>query len=167
MSVKVMGLVWDHYPGSGEFLTALCLADHADHDGSSIYPSVARIAKKTQQSERTVQRHLAGMKKNGWLVEVEKATGVPGKATTYRIPIERIPLGIDGRVPKLHPSDGCHPRQKGVTNDAKRGDTAMSPKQGLPVKRPVRAQRFAPRLSLAERNRAAVADWVPKDDDHA
>lgn len=166
-----MSLVWDHYPnGGGEFLTALCLADHADHDGGNIFPSIARIAAKTQQGERTVQRHLATMRNSGWLVVVKEASGIRGQATAYRIPIESIPLDIVGRVPKLHPlavTHGCQVKQPRVPNRASTGDIAVAPKQGLPVKRPVRAQRFAPRLSLSERNRAAVANWSPKDDDHA
>jgi len=162
-----MALVWDHFPGTGEFLTALCLADHADHEGGSIFPSVARIAKKTQQSERTVQRHLASMRASGWLVVVEEASGAPGKATTYRIPIESIPQDTDQRVTKLHPSSyphGCHPRRQGVTNGAKTGDTAMSPKQNLTVMNRQGARRKAPRLSLEERNRRTLANWSPKED---
>lgn len=138
MSVKVMALVWDHYPNTGEFLTALCLADHADHDGGSIFPSVARIAKKTQQSERTVQRHLAAMRSSGWLQVVKNSSGKPGEATTYRIPVDLIPIQDGVRVTKLHPSaksypHGCHQTHGRVTNGAKTGDIAMSPKQGLPV----------------------------------
>lgn len=133
-----MALVWDHYPGTGEFLTALCLADHADHDGGSIFPSVARIAKKTQQSERTIQRHLAAMRASGWLQVVKNSSGKPGEATTYRIPVELIPIDDGLRVTKLHPlaksyPHGCHQTHGRVTNSAKTGDTAMSPKLGLPV----------------------------------
>ncbi len=142
MSVKVMAKVWDHFPlGGGEFLTALCLADHADHEGGNIFPSVARIAMKTQQSERTVQRHIGAMKEAGWLLEVAPATGKPGQATAYRIPIELLPPTVEGRVSICHPSTyphGCHPVQRGVTNQVKTGDTAMSPKLGLPVIEPSR-----------------------------
>ena len=140
-----MSLVWDHYPGKDEYLTALCLADHADHDGSHIFPSVARISKKTMQSERTIQRHLAAMRENGWLIEVKRASGVPGDTTTYRIPIERIPRNIDGRVSLCHPSTGDTDDIGRVTCEVKTGDTAMSPKQGLPVSKPLptKAQRFA------------------------
>lgn len=138
MSVKVMALVWDHYPGTGEFLTALCLADHADHDGGNIFPSIARVAKKTQQSERTVQRHIAAMRVSGWLQVVKQASGKPGETTTYRIPIELIPQDDGVRVTKLHPlpesyPHGCHPRRRRVTNGAQTGDTAMAHKLGLPV----------------------------------
>lgn len=126
MSVKVSAVVWQHYPnGGGEFLTALCLAEHADPDGTNIYPGIRRVAELTQQSERTIQRHIGIMLTIGWLVKTQDGGTAPGVYTAYRMPIEAIPLGVEGRVTKLHPSSyphGCHPKQKGVTNAAKRGD---------------------------------------------
>lgn len=107
MSVKVMSLVWDHYPrGTGELILALALADWANDQGSSIFPSVAQISEKTRLSERAVQYLLAKMKACGWLEQVSPGGIFAGRrrATTYRIPIELIPLGAVGRVQKLHPS---------------------------------------------------------------
>lgn len=81
-----MGLVWDHYPnGGGELLTALALADHADHDGGSIHPGVTGLARKTRQSERTVQYHLGQMRDSSWLQPVRYRQGGYGRATEYRI----------------------------------------------------------------------------------
>lgn len=86
MSVKMSGLVFERYPeGGGELLTALCLADHADHDGTSIYPSVETVAKLTRQSKRTVQYHLSRMQESGWLLLVGNAKGGRQKAREYRI----------------------------------------------------------------------------------
>jgi hypothetical protein len=56
MSAKVMGAVWDaDLPRDQKFIL-LAYADHAEHDGSNIYPSVPKIAWKTGYSERQVQR---------------------------------------------------------------------------------------------------------------
>lgn len=86
MSIKISTLVWQHYPAGGrELLTALAYADHAHDDGTSIRPSVAYVAKKTRQSERTVQRYLASMRQSGWLQAVRFARGGRGNATEYRI----------------------------------------------------------------------------------
>ncbi len=86
MSGKMSGLVFEHYPeGGGEMLTALCLADHADHDGTSIYPAVDTVAKLTRQSRRTVQYHLSKMQESGWLLLVGNAKGGRQKAREYRI----------------------------------------------------------------------------------
>jgi len=139
MSVKVMGLVWDHFPeGGGRKLTALALADKADHDGSRIYPSIKTIAWMTNQSERTVQRHIDAMIECGWLIKVEQGGMGPGSTTRYRIPVERLAQGVVGRVTKLHPyseqlstelSTRVTSEQKRVTDSAKKGDTAVSYKR--------------------------------------
>lgn len=81
-----MSLVWEHYPtGGGELLTALAYADHAHDDGAGIRPSVAYMARKTRQSERTIQMHLSAMRQTGWLLTVRHATGGRGRATEYRV----------------------------------------------------------------------------------
>ena len=81
-----MSLVWEHYPtGGGELLSALAYADHAHDDGTGIRPSVAYMARKTRQSERTIQMHLSAMKRMGWLLTVRYATGGAGRVTEYRV----------------------------------------------------------------------------------
>lgn len=135
MSVKVQALIWEHYPSGGsELVLALALADWANHDGTGIWASVPLMASKTRQSDRNVQYQLAKMKKNGWLVMVDPPGG-QHRSTTYRIPIDRLPLGVEGWVKTLHPradeapvdnlptsklrgerdgKNGCNPRSKGV-----------------------------------------------------
>ena len=79
-------MVWDFYPaGGGELLTALKLADHADHHGGSIHPGIAGLAKYTRQSERTIQNHVGEMRSSTWLQPVRYMKGGYGRATEYRI----------------------------------------------------------------------------------
>lgn len=86
MSIKISSLVWEHYPAGGcELLTALAYADHAHDDGTNIRPSVAYIARKTRQSERSVRRYLAQMRESGWLLTVRYGNGGRGFATEYRV----------------------------------------------------------------------------------
>ena len=102
MSVKVMALVWDHFPeGGGMMLTAMALADKASHDGGGIYPAVATVAAMTRQSERSVQYHLRAMEASGWIVRVD-AGGGRRNTTTYRMPVELIPQAVRGTVQILH-----------------------------------------------------------------
>lgn len=86
MSGKIVGLIFDHYPDCdpGELLTALVLADAADHDGGSVRPSVGRVAVLSRQAERTIQYHLREMEKRGVLVLVRKGGG-RGRPAEYRI----------------------------------------------------------------------------------
>lgn len=112
-----MSLVWEHYPaGGGELLTALAYADHAHDDGTGIRPSVAYIARKTRQSERTVQRYLAHMREIGWLQTVRNSDGGRGYATEYRV----NPLWITNPA-KLSPFPELVAER--VTYAVKKGDT--------------------------------------------
>lgn len=133
-----MGIIWDHYPqGGGELLTALAMADHADHAGHDIWPSVERVARMTKQSRRAVQYHFKAMVKRGWLV-AEQAGGGRTKTTRYRIPIELIPQGGVGTVQILHPlpKPGVQsPTGKGAISD-KKPCKAFAPEPSLPVREP-------------------------------
>lgn len=120
-----MALVWDHYPrGTGELILALALADWANDQGASIFPSVAQMSAKTRLSERAVQYLLAKMRGCGWLMQVAPGGIIGGRrrATSYRIPIELIPLGIVGRVQKLHPTPKLSTRVQSKTGMGATGD---------------------------------------------
>jgi hypothetical protein len=132
-----MSLVWEHYPaGGGELLTALAYADHAHDDGTGVRPSVAYIARKTRQSERTVQRYLTQMRESGWLLTVRHGDGGRGRATEYRI----NPLWIINPV-RLTPF--AETQAERMTNGAQKGDTGgmkrvtpVSPQPSLIVLEP-------------------------------
>lgn len=132
-----MSLVWEHYPaGGGELLTALAYADHAHDDGTGVRPSVAYIARKTRQSERTVQRYLTQMRESGWLLTVRHGDGGRGRATEYRI----NPLWIINPV-RLTPF--AENQAERMTNGAQKGDTGgmkrvtpVSPQSSLTVLEP-------------------------------
>ncbi len=89
-----MSLVFDYYQGHpGEKFTALAVADHADHEGENVYPSIKQLALKTGHDERTIQRHLRQMECKGWL-EVAETGGGRGKRTRYRFPVDKIKGGM-------------------------------------------------------------------------
>jgi hypothetical protein len=126
MSVKVMGAVWELDLSHSQLLVLLALADHADHDGNNIFPSVGLIAWKTGYSERQVQRIIGECVSEGLLIKVADATS--RKPATYRIDVtagkKKAPLG------------GCQnvtpERRQNVTPGVTqlrhpRGDTATSP----------------------------------------
>ena len=86
MSIRLMTMVFDRYPeGGSEMLLALAMVDHARDDGTSIWPSVDELARKTRQSRRTVQRQIAKMVASGWLEQVRTATGRRGLTNEYRV----------------------------------------------------------------------------------
>ena len=101
MSGKIVGLIFDHYPGAGggELLLAVKLGDNAHDDGTRIFPAVSTLATQTRQSERTVQYQLKRMVLLGWLELVRYANGGRGKAREYRIARTWI-ASHDSRIPE-------------------------------------------------------------------
>lgn len=128
MSVTVMGLAWyvtDLTPAQKAVLVAL--ADHADDDGSRVYPSVERIGVKTSYAERTVRRALADLREMGLIHVVREATH--HAPTEYRLDLQAMktrqesPATESGHdLPEMHPSQpsGVPESALGVPESANR-----------------------------------------------
>ncbi len=74
-------------------LLALALADFSDDDGGKVFPSIPALARKTRQSERSVQYQLRRMEKIGFISVAEISAGgrIRGrkyKSTEYKIHLE-------------------------------------------------------------------------------
>ncbi|WP_139319699.1 helix-turn-helix domain-containing protein [Stenotrophomonas sp. TD3] len=147
-------MVFERYPcGGGELLLALALADHAHDDGTHIFPSVAKLAVKSRQSERSVQYQLRKMERIGWLEVVCEGGGrlkgykSGGRPREYRISpywIEGGALAVGGDAGE-QPEDskgansapfakgakqsrkGCKTTQERVQNGVEKGATAIAP----------------------------------------
>jgi Helix-turn-helix domain len=87
MSAKIFGLVWELELPREEKYVLLCLADHADHDGNNVYPSIGLIAWKTDYSERRIQELMRRLQHKGLLVKVEEQIG-RGHTVKYRIDLQ-------------------------------------------------------------------------------
>lgn len=123
-----MTLVFDRYPeGGGEMLLALSLADHSSDDGKHIFPSVSRLAKKTRQSDRTVQRQLRKMEASGWLIKIKNGGGGRGKTAEYQISRE----WIKGDNLSSIDEKGDIEDVKRVTSERNNSDTTESPNSSL------------------------------------
>lgn len=85
MSNIVQGLVWDaEIPNAIAKVIAVKLADWADDDGGSIYPSVPTIAQKTACGQSTVRRWLQAFEQCGLLKVVSRSRGGARTDTTER-----------------------------------------------------------------------------------
>lgn len=139
MSVRMINLVWEHYPeGGSELLTALALADHAHDNGAGIWASVAHLARKTRQSERTLQYHLRRMQGSGWLQLVEEARGGrasttdlaqsrKGRTRTYRISPAWIAEIVGASVAPIEAAS----TSKSVQARIRKGATAIAPEPSV------------------------------------
>lgn len=128
MSVKIMGLVFDLELEPDEKLVLLAYADHASHDGGSIFPAVKTIAEKTGYSDRSVQRITHALQEKGLLVADGQG---PHRTNRWRIP-------ISGGVILSPRTNGTGDMgiTEGVTSETKRGDIAVSPESSLTVIQP-------------------------------
>lgn len=140
MSVEVMSMVFKRYPnGGGEMLLALALADHANDQGTGIYPSIASLAEKTRQSVRAVQYQLRAMEAAGWLILVNSGNGGRNQRREYRVsdlwlkgadfaslkPSPSAPEKGADFAPQIPAEKGAIHDAMGATDDAKgaNGDT--------------------------------------------
>jgi hypothetical protein len=144
MSAKQMGRVWDLELPNAQQSVLLALADHAEHDGTKVYPSVGRIAWKTGYSCRQVKRIIATLREAG-LIEV-LAEARRHRPTEYQLRLDagrmkppyRPAAGEDDQ-----PAQGCHldtpsgevrgaiSTPVGVPFGASRGAIAVSPEPSL------------------------------------
>lgn len=138
MSAKAMGRVWDLDLPHNKRLVLLAMADHADHEGGSIYPSVALIAWKTGYSDRQVQRIIQELVADGILALVTEHTDHQPNVYQLNLNAGRLKDPYQGRQNVTPPSrQNVTPRgdkmtPTGVTFRPDRGDIAMSPKPWEP-----------------------------------
>ncbi len=106
MSGKIAGRVWDLDLPHGEKYVLLAMADHADHQGCNIHPSIGLIAWKTDYSERQVFRIIQELRTKGLLVLEEDNYGSGIRSNRYRIDFTNAPFKPDFRgrdEPKKRP----------------------------------------------------------------
>lgn len=116
MSVKQMALVWDlDLPYNKKFVL-LAYADHADHDGENVYPSLERVAHKTGYSRDQVRRIVGELVKDKLMERVAPATH--DHPARYRLTLER--------GSKLQPL-----KKRGVANDPSPEGVQMPPEPPL------------------------------------
>ena len=98
MSIEAINWALNHAPceNSTQKLVLFALANHAHPDGTSAFPSVARIMRYTLLSERAIRLHLAGLEELG-LIERGDASIV----ASYISRADRRPQGWNLRLDKI------------------------------------------------------------------
>jgi hypothetical protein len=77
MSAKIMGQVWELDLPANKQIVLLAMADHADHEGENVYPSLGLIAWKTGYSESQTRRIIKALVADGILKEEAAPDGKP------------------------------------------------------------------------------------------
>lgn len=90
MSIKLMAQVWETAIDRPQKFVLLALADHADDEGNSVYPSMERIGWKTGYSKRHIQRIMDELV-SAEILEVV-ALQKDHRPTEYKIHIAKAPM---------------------------------------------------------------------------
>ena len=108
MSIRAMRAVDESEIGDPTGKAVLYkIADNAD-DAGECWPSVQTLARGTEWSERTVQRKVRWLERNGYLIRLFRA----GRSTLYRIPLETLETrSLFKGGDTVSPLTECHPRQ--------------------------------------------------------
>lgn len=128
MSGFLAGKVWQSDLDGDLKPLAAALADIANDDGSSIYPSVAYVAWLLKRTERSVQARMKELRERGILKVVRQGGRWPGDTTEYCLIEANLPtrgpwrgkaMGEDcspmfEAMGEVHAGDGCSLRHEGV-----------------------------------------------------
>lgn len=90
MSISLMSEVWEADLPRDQKIVLLAMADHANDDGTKVFPGVERLAKKCGYSERSIRRKIADLKNRGALEAVAYEEGGRGHATEFKIHAENL-----------------------------------------------------------------------------
>lgn len=185
LTAKVLK-IWCRSPG--QKLVLMCLAHHAQDDGSRIYPGIEAIGRVAQLNQRSVRRLLAEMVRMGLLTIVEHGRGGRGKSTHYAMNAEFVAWlrasGADfgqlcaarvawpecrSEAPPMPAVEPAETRTSGPcleitrTSDALNPDIAcLSPPHTPPLSRTNPDPPCAPTHTPAHEAAAAAADWFQK-----
>jgi hypothetical protein len=91
--------------GVSSTAVALVLATYANADGSSVRPGVSRVATGLGVSTRTVDRAMARLREEGYLLKVREGNSRAGKADEYRL---SLPLDLTTASGETAAADGDH-----------------------------------------------------------
>lgn len=107
MSVAVMTLVWNSQLPPNWKLVLLAYADHANDDGTSVYPGEGLMVEKTSYSAGTVRRITAELVEAGLLERVK--SGYRGQRAEFTVVVPNLKGYQDERLSK-----GAHLDAKGA-----------------------------------------------------
>jgi Helix-turn-helix domain len=114
VSVKITSAVWELDLPLQQKMIALAFGDHSNDEGLC-YPSIARIAWKSNLSERQTQNHVRALRKIGFLELLDDTAGGRGITNLYRLHPERVKR-LSPFIPK-----GCNPARERVKPNAPKG----------------------------------------------
>jgi hypothetical protein len=119
MSGLLAGKVWQSDLSSHLKPLAAALADIANDDGTSIYPSVAYVAWLLGKGRRSVQLGLSELRDLGIIEAIGNEKGGRGQATEYQLIEAKLPKRITWQELRKGAKNAPFTEPKGATDDDK------------------------------------------------
>jgi hypothetical protein len=85
LSIRLMAAVFELDITASEKLVLLAMADHARDDGTGCYPAVEKLALKTSQTRRGVQKIMRRLEAFGLIAPSRLSRGGPRRSTEYTL----------------------------------------------------------------------------------
>lgn len=122
-----MTKIWDSGAyAEGTLLVLLALADWANDEGLSIFPSIEAIGEKARLSTRQVQRALGTLRDDGVLEPIKNSAGGRGRRVEYRLHAERVTKRHPLPKGDMDDAKGRHLEHERVTSESERVTSATS-----------------------------------------
>ncbi|MCZ4077283.1 helix-turn-helix domain-containing protein [Rhodococcus sp. H36-A4] len=96
-------------PGSAKFLALTLATFGSSKTGTNIHPSIARLAREMEVTERTVMRGMKWLRENGWIVREKQGNRWRNQADEYRLSLPTDVLEQMWLDPNSHPYEGSSP----------------------------------------------------------
>jgi hypothetical protein len=111
VSIEALNVAWDYRGHPTKKLVLILLADHTNLIEGAAWPSIAYLAESCSISERTVQRAIAELEAEGWLVRdtrVAKSSMFYIKRGDTGDTLGVTPMTLGGDVGVTHIQEGTH-----------------------------------------------------------
>ena len=136
MSVRIMSLVFENEQlNSTEKLIMLALADHANDEGRSVYPSQDLIARKTAFTRTTVNQHVQSLIDKGYLFDMGRRAD---RSNVLELAINVSKLRSGRGVKEINTSpDRCKPDEHQVLISPRTGVNEVNTNHQLTIIKPL------------------------------
>lgn len=155
MSVKQMALVWELDLPREQKYVLLALADHADHDGNNVRPSLELVSYKTGYSEDQLRRIYREILKAELMVKTREAKG-RGNPPEYKLQLEKGCI-----LPAFLERKRVASERKRVASEDEKGCTAMPPEPS--IKEPSIEEPYSPNGEITPAHFVALLDEGLRD----
>lgn len=135
MSINVQNWVWQNSETNGnDRLVLLAIADEADDDGSSAYPSMERLALKCRVNRATVMRTIRRLEEAGEIIVDRPEEYGRGRYNVYLVVMGRDGLSVADCQPLPKSRDTPKQRRERARNSAEgRAQVQPDPLTLVPV----------------------------------